>query len=48
MIYLKLVNYIANLIRNNEYKHQQFAVGIKVSQRMFGRERRYPVMNHFL
>ena len=29
----------------NEYKRRQAAVGIRISQRGFGRDRRYPITN---
>lgn len=39
---------IAKLIKINEYKRRQSALGVKVSSRKLGKDRRYPVTNHFL
>ena len=30
-----------------EYKRRQAAPGVKISGRNFGRDRRYPITNHF-
>ncbi len=39
------VNHIVRLVDLNEYKRQQAAVGIRISERGFGRDRRYPITN---
>jgi len=43
----KLVSRIENLLYIAEYKRRQAAPGVKVSQRNFGRDRRYPITNAF-
>ena len=43
----EVVNRMLRLVRNNEWKRQQAAPGPKVSQRAFGRERRYPISNRY-
>ncbi|MBD8524178.1 NAD+ synthase [Pseudomarimonas arenosa] len=40
-----VVNRVARLVFNNEWKRRQSAPGPKVSRRAFGRERRYPITN---
>ncbi|KFA40718.1 NAD+ synthase [Xylella fastidiosa] len=42
-----VVDYVLNLVRINEWKRHQAAPGPKVSQRAFGRERRYPISNAY-
>lgn len=42
------VDQVLHLVRISEWKRQQAAPGPKVSRRAFGRERRYPISNHFL
>lgn len=44
----KIVNKIAGLVKNSEYKRRQSPVGIKVTKRAFGRDWRYPITNKFL
>jgi len=44
----ELVSYIARLVKINEYKRRQSALGVKVSTRMVSKDRRYPVTSHFL
>ncbi|MCK4544760.1 NAD+ synthase [candidate division WOR-3 bacterium] len=41
------VNKVINLIIGNEYKRRQAPVGIKITERSFGRDRRYPITNKF-
>ncbi|MFT4197030.1 MAG: NAD+ synthase [Pseudoxanthomonas sp.] len=41
------VERMLHLVRVNEWKRQQAAPGPKVSQRAFGRERRYPISNRY-
>ena len=42
-----LVARIARLVDRNEYKRRQAPPGVKISQRAFGRDRRYPLTNGF-
>ena len=39
----KDVNRVTNLIDKNEYKRRQAAVGVRITQRGFGKDRRYPI-----
>ena len=39
---------IARLLKNTEYKRFQAAPGTRISFRGFGRDRRYPLTNHFV
>ncbi|MDQ8039996.1 MAG: NAD+ synthase [Rickettsiella sp.] len=41
------VSKIINLVNKNEYKRRQIAVGPRITQRAFGRERRYPITSGF-
>ncbi|WDS37617.1 NAD+ synthase [Pseudoxanthomonas sp.] len=43
----EVVKRMLRLVRVNEWKRQQAAPGPKVSQRAFGRERRYPISNRY-
>ncbi|HZF97522.1 MAG TPA: NAD+ synthase [Pseudoxanthomonas sp.] len=43
-----VVDRMLRLVRINEWKRHQSAPGPKVSQRAFGRERRYPISNRYL
>ncbi|MBP3974280.1 NAD+ synthase [Pseudoxanthomonas spadix] len=43
----EVVNRMLRLVRMSEWKRQQAAPGPKVSQRAFGRERRYPISNRY-
>jgi len=38
---------VINMVDFNEYKRRQGAPGIKITQRAFGRDRRYPITNKF-
>ena len=38
-----MVNQVIHLVNANEYKRRQAPIGVKVTQRAFGRDRRYPV-----
>lgn len=38
---------VAELVRRSEYKRRQGAPGPKITARAFGRDRRYPITNHF-
>ncbi len=41
------INKVINLVIGNEYKRRQAPVGIKITERSFGRDRRYPITNKF-
>jgi NAD+ synthase (glutamine-hydrolysing) len=41
------VERVTRLIKINEYKRRQSAVGIRITHRSFGRDWRYPITNHF-
>lgn len=41
------VERIEHLLYIAEYKRRQAAPGVKITRRAFGRERRYPITNHF-
>ena len=43
-----LVRRIARMVAIAEYKRRQAAPGVKVTQRNFGRGRRYPITNRFV
>tara|TARA_B100000427_G_scaffold11895_1_gene9787 strand:+ start:2502 stop:4112 length:1611 start_codon:yes stop_codon:yes gene_type:complete len=44
----KQVRKIINLIDKNEYKRRQAPLGVKITERGFGKDRRYPITNkHF-
>jgi len=38
-----MVQRIINMITRNEYKRRQAAPGVRITQRAFGRDRRYPI-----
>jgi NAD+ synthase (glutamine-hydrolysing) len=40
-----MVNRVVRMIDLNEYKRRQAPVGLRISQRGFGRDRRYPITN---
>jgi len=42
-----LVRNIINMVINNEYKRRQYAPGVKVSSKSFGRDRRFPIVSRF-
>ena len=42
-----LVKKIENLLYVSEYKRRQSAPGVRISQKNFGRDRRYPITNLF-
>ena len=44
---LKMVKEVIQLIDNSEYKRRQAPPGIKITQRAYGRDRRYPIVNAF-
>ncbi len=41
------VKKVVRLINISEYKRRQSAPGIKITQRAFGRDRRYPITSHY-
>ena len=41
------VDRIISLIKRNEYKRRQAPVGIRISDRAFGKDRRYPITSLF-
>lgn len=43
----KVVEKIVRLVKINEYKRRQAAPGVRISQRAFGRDRRYPITSGF-
>jgi len=40
---VEVVTHVVKLVDRNEYKRRQSAVGVRVTQRGFGRDRRYPI-----
>ena len=44
---LSIVNHVAQLVRQAEYKRRQAPPGIRLGPRNFGRGRRYPITNHY-
>jgi NAD+ synthase (glutamine-hydrolysing) len=42
-----IVRRVTRLVDRNEYKRRQAPPGIKITQRAFGRDRRYPLTNGF-
>lgn len=38
---------VVNLVNRNEYKRRQAAPGVRLTQRAFGRDRRYPITNGY-
>jgi len=43
----KIAKDVINMVDSNEYKRRQGAPGIKVTERAFGKDRRYPITNRF-
>lgn len=43
-----IVNRVVHMVDRNEYKRRQAPPGVKVTQRAFGRDRRYPMTNGFI
>ena len=41
------VKKIIQLLQRNEYKRRQSAIGIRINNRAFGRDRRYPITSKF-
>jgi NAD+ synthase (glutamine-hydrolysing) len=42
------VRRVACLVERNEYKRRQAPPGVRITQRAFGRDRRYPITSGFL
>jgi len=42
------VNRVTSLIDRNEYKRRQSPIGVRITQRGFGRDRRYPITSKFV
>ncbi len=42
-----VVHQVVRLIDRAEYKRRQSAPGVRITQRGFGRDRRYPITNHY-
>ena len=38
---------VVRRVKRNEYKRRQAAPGVRISQRAFGRDRRYPITSAF-
>ncbi len=43
----EVVDRVIKLVKNAEWKRRQYPIGIKVTRRSFGKERRIPIMNSF-
>jgi NAD+ synthase len=43
----EIVQRVENLLYIAEYKRRQAAPGVKITQKNFGRDRRYPITNRF-
>ena len=43
----EVVKKILRLIDMNEYKRRQGPIGVKISDKGFGKDRRYPITNHW-
>ncbi len=43
----EVVKKVIRLVDGNEYKRRQAAPGIKITHRAFGKDRRFPITNHF-
>ena len=43
----KDVTRVTNLIDRNEYKRRQSPVGVRITERGFGKDRRYPITAKF-
>ncbi|MBT1247445.1 MULTISPECIES: NAD+ synthase [unclassified Thermosipho (in: thermotogales)] len=44
---LNTVKYVAKLVDKNEYKRRQGVIGVKVTERSFGKDRRMPITNQY-
>lgn len=43
----KSIKYVINMVDRSEYKRRQAPPGIKITQRAFGRDRRFPITNRY-
>ena len=43
----KIVEKVVKMVDRNEYKRRQVAPGVRISQRAFGRDRRYPITSGY-
>ncbi|HIC26989.1 MAG TPA: NAD+ synthase, partial [Gammaproteobacteria bacterium] len=43
----KIVKQIVNLIDRSEYKRRQAPPGVRITERGFGKDRRYPITNRY-
>jgi NAD+ synthase (glutamine-hydrolysing) len=43
----EIVKKVIRLVDSNEYKRRQGAPGIKITHRAFGKDRRFPITNHY-
>ncbi len=41
------INNVIKMVDGNEYKRRQAAPGIKITHRAFGKDRRFPITNHY-
>jgi len=46
-IKMSLVKNIVNKLNKSEFKRRQGPIGIKITSKAFGRDRRYPITNGF-
>ena len=44
----EVVERVARMVDRNEYKRRQAPPGVKITPKAFGRDRRFPITNHFL
>lgn len=44
----EIIDRVIRLVQKSEYKRRQAAPGIKITQRAFGKDRRYPITCHWL
>ncbi len=42
-----IINNVIKMVDGNEYKRRQAAPGIKITHRAFGKDRRFPITNHY-
>ena len=45
---LEIANKVLHMLNQAEYKRRQAPPGVKITRRAFGRDRRYPLTNHFI
>jgi len=44
----EIVSKVASMVRRNEYKRRQAPLGVKLTARAFGRDRRYPITSRYI